>query len=95
VHVNVVEGEVLVWSEVAGVDGQFPGFQSRDWSGYFGFGTSRGRPDADQLCLSKTMICMRGWDLYFFVILSRDARFCHAPCYSVLDRSFTAFTRCP
>jgi hypothetical protein len=40
------------------------------------------------LCLSKTTIYVRKWDLYFFVILSRDARFCHAPCHSVLDRSF-------
>jgi hypothetical protein len=44
------------------------------------------------LCLSKTTIYVRGWDLYFFVILSRDARLCHAPCHSVLDRSFT---HCP
>ena len=44
------------------------------------------------LCLSKTTIYVRGWDLYFFVIFSRHARFCHAACHSVLDRSFT---RCP
>jgi len=38
------------------------------------------------LCLSKTTIYVRGWDLYFFVIFSRHARFCHAACHSVLDR---------
>jgi hypothetical protein len=32
-------------------------------------------PKQRRLCLSKTTIYVRGWDLDFFVILSRDARF--------------------
>ena len=45
-----------------------------------------------RLCLSKTSICVRRWELWelcFFIVLSADADFsCVTPCYSAFDLAF-------
>ena len=57
--------------------------------------TTRIAPRADEGSLSAVCASRKsGWMCEHgaytsFVILSRDARFCHAPCHSALDSSFT------
>jgi 5'-3' exonuclease len=73
----------------AAVFSQYPHLEDipKDWRHWDPI-LRRARPLAE-LCLSKTSICVRRWELWelcFFIVLSADADFsCVTPCYSAFD----------